>query len=112
VAELAKRSTKGRRLPVWIARSAVNSTAARLGDRRRFERLVRVLEDFHPKPDASAREACSHSWARLKGAYCLLNNDGLSMYEILAPHYASPPRVIRKCALTLTTSAHERIARQ
>jgi len=62
---------------------------ARLGDPRRFERLVHVLEDFYARPNASVPQACHHSWARLKGAYRLLNNDDLSMRDILAPHYAS-----------------------
>lgn len=62
---------------------------ARLGDPRRLERLVSVLEDFYAKPNASVPQACSRSWARLKGAYRLLSNDDLSMRDILAPHYAS-----------------------
>ena len=60
-----------------------------LGDPRRGERLVSVLEDFYAKPNASVPQACSHSWGRLKGAYRLLSNDAVSMRAILAPHYAS-----------------------
>ena len=60
-----------------------------LGDPRRGARLVRVLEDFYAKPNASVPQACYHSWARLKGAYRLLSNDAISMRDILAPHYAS-----------------------
>jgi hypothetical protein len=62
---------------------------AELGDPRRVERLVRVLEDFYAKPHASVPQACYHSWGRLKGAYRLLTNDDIAMRDILAPHYAS-----------------------
>jgi hypothetical protein len=62
---------------------------ADLGDPRRVERLVRVLEDFYARPNASVPQACSHSWGRLKGAYRLLRNDDISLRDILAPHYAS-----------------------
>ncbi|MBI4517488.1 MAG: IS4 family transposase [Deltaproteobacteria bacterium] len=62
---------------------------AQLGDPRRFERLVSVLEDFYAKPNASLPQACHHSWGRLKGAYRLLSNDHISLRDILAPHYAS-----------------------
>ena len=64
-------------------------SGAALGDPRRCERLVSVLEDFYAKPNASVPQACSRSWARLKGAYRLLSNDDLTMRAILAPHYAS-----------------------
>jgi len=60
-----------------------------LGDPRRDERLVNVLEDFYARPNASVPQACHHSWGRLKGAYRLLSNDNVSMRAILAPHYAS-----------------------
>ncbi len=60
-----------------------------LGDPRRDERLVRVLEDFYARPNASVPQACHHSWGRLKGAYRLLSNDDISLRDILAPHYAS-----------------------
>ncbi len=60
-----------------------------LGDPRRGERLVNVLEDFYARPNASVPQACYHSWGRLKGAYRLLSNDDVSMRDILAPHYAS-----------------------
>ena len=62
---------------------------ADLGDPRRVERLVNVLEDFYARPNASVPQACYHSWGRLKGAYRLLSNDDVSMRDILAPHYAS-----------------------
>jgi len=62
---------------------------AHLGDPRRFERLVSVLEDFYAKPNASVPQACHHSWGRLKGAYRLLSNDDIALRDILAPHYAS-----------------------
>lgn len=64
-------------------------SGAQLGDARRFERLVSVLEDFYAKPNASVPQACYHSWGRLKGAYRLLSNDHISTHDILAPHYAS-----------------------
>jgi hypothetical protein len=60
-----------------------------LGDPRRAERLVRVLEDFYARPNASVPQACHRSWGQLKGAYRLLNNRKISMHDILAPHYAS-----------------------
>ena len=62
---------------------------ADLGDPRRNQRLVRVLEDFYAKPNASIPQACHESWGRLKGAYRLLSNDNVSLHDILAPHYAS-----------------------
>lgn len=62
---------------------------AALGDPRRVERLVRVLEDFYARPNASVPQACHQSWGRLKGAYRLLSNDTIAMRDILAPHYAS-----------------------
>ena len=60
-----------------------------LGDPRRNQRLVRVLEDFYARPNASIPQACHESWGRLKGAYRLLGNDNVSLHDILAPHYAS-----------------------
>ena len=69
---------------------------AQLGDPRRGERLVSVLEDFYAKPNASVPQACYHSWGRLKGAYRLLSNDDVSMRDILAPHYASTAERMNK----------------
>jgi len=74
---------------------------ARLGDPRRVERLVSVLEDFYAKPNASVPQACSRSWARLKGAYRLLSNDALVMRDILAPHYASTAERMNREAVVL-----------
>ena len=62
---------------------------ADLGDPRRAERLVNVLESFYAKPNASVPKACHRSWGELKGAYRLLGNDKIAMSDILAPHYAS-----------------------
>ncbi|MFQ5352499.1 MAG: IS4 family transposase, partial [Candidatus Binatia bacterium] len=64
-------------------------SGAALGDPRRCERLVRVLESFYAKPNASVPQACSGSWSEVKGAYRLLSNKAISMRDILAPHYAS-----------------------
>jgi len=72
--------------PSWARRELCG---AELGDPRRFERLVSVLEDFYARPNASVPQACYRSWGRLKGAYRLLNNDDIAMRDILAPHYAS-----------------------
>ncbi len=72
--------------PSWARREL---GGAELGDPRRFERLVSVLEDFYARPNASVPQACYHSWGRLKGTYRLVNNDDISMRDILAPHYAS-----------------------
>ncbi len=62
---------------------------ANLGDPRRAQRLVRLLEAFYAKPNASLPQACHRSWGELKGAYRLLSNDDVSLRDILAPHYAS-----------------------
>jgi hypothetical protein len=62
---------------------------ADLGDPRRYDRLVSMLEDFYARPNASVPQACHHSWGRLKGAYRLLSNPNVSMRHILTPHYAS-----------------------
>ena len=70
----------------WARRELVG---ANLGDPRRVERLVSVLEDFYAKPNASVPQACHHSWGRLKGAYRLFSNGDISLHDILAPHYAS-----------------------
>jgi hypothetical protein len=77
------RSSRGHR---WAPREL---WGADLGDPRRFQRLVSVLEDFYAKPNASVPQACYQSWGRLKGAYRLLGNDDVSLRAILAPHYAS-----------------------
>jgi hypothetical protein len=74
---------------------------AKLGDPRRFERLVCVLEDFYAKPSASLPQACHHSWARLKGAYRLLSNPEVSIEDILAPHYASTTERMRSAPVVL-----------
>jgi hypothetical protein len=72
--------------PSWAQRELCG---ADLGDPRRGQRLVQVLESFYAKPNASVPQACSQSWGQLKGAYRLLSNPKVSMRGILAPHYAS-----------------------
>jgi hypothetical protein len=72
-----------------------------LGDPRRCQRLVSVLEDFYAKPNASVPQACYQSWGRLKGAYRLLSNDDVSMRDILAPHYASTAERMKSEAVVL-----------
>ena len=74
---------------------------AKLGDPRRLERLVNVLEDFYARPNASVPQACHESWGRLKGAYRLLSNEDISLRDILAPHYASTAERMSKETVVL-----------
>jgi len=70
----------------WVRRELCG---ADLGDPRRSERLVNVIESFYARPNTSVPQACYRSWGQLKGAYRLLSNEKVSMRDILAPHYAS-----------------------
>jgi hypothetical protein len=91
--EPSSRATKS-----WVRRELAGVD---LGDPRRSQRLVSVLEDFYARPNASVPQACYRSWGRLKGAYRLLNNDDVSMRDILAPHYASTAERMQSEAVVL-----------
>jgi hypothetical protein len=56
-----------------------------LGDKRRNDRLRRVLSSFLDSPKASIQAAVS-GWAEAMGAYRLLNNEATTLDAVLAPH--------------------------
>jgi hypothetical protein len=60
--------------------------AAALSDRRLVRRLVQTARDFAARPQASIPQACG-SRAKAKAAYRLFDHHGVTMEEILKPHY-------------------------
>ncbi len=56
-----------------------------LGDHRLNERLVKMVEAFSARPEASVPQA-SGNWAATKGAYRFWDSDQVSAAAILAPH--------------------------
>jgi hypothetical protein len=61
---------------------------AKLGDKRRVERLLTIARDFYARPQANIPQA-SQSRAKSKAAYRFLENSNNSMEKILEPHYES-----------------------
>jgi hypothetical protein len=60
--------------------------AVGLRDRRLKRRLLHIARDFAARPQANIPQACG-SRARTKAAYRWLDHPGVSMEEILKPHY-------------------------
>ena len=66
-----------------------------LGDPRREQRMVQVLEALAEQPQASVPQACG-SWAATKAAYRLLANPAVNPAAIRAAHVTAT--VARVCA--------------
>lgn len=56
-----------------------------LGDQRRTDRLIRVVDDLSAQPGGSIPQACG-GWAETKATYRLLNNPALDWRELLEVH--------------------------
>ena len=65
--------------------AAVEFGAAKLGDRRRSQRLVRVAAQLAAKPHGRLPESFG-KWRELKGAYRLLEQSDVTHEGILGPH--------------------------
>lgn len=61
---------------------------AKLGDKRRVERLMSIARDFYAKPEANIPQACG-SRAKTKATYRFFDEVENTMEKILAPHYQS-----------------------
>ncbi len=73
---------------------------AALGDRRLKGRLVQMARDFAARPQASIPQACG-SRAKAKAAYRLLDHKGVTMEEILKPHYRATAQRVAEQAVVL-----------
>jgi len=60
--------------------------AARLGDRRLSQRLVILASQLAANPSASIPQACG-PWGQSKAAYRFFDNDKVTEYDLLAPHF-------------------------
>jgi hypothetical protein len=65
-----------------------------LGDKRRNDRLRRVLSSFLGSPQASI-QAAGASWAEAMGAYRLLNKEATTLDAELAPHREATVQRVR-----------------
>lgn len=66
----------------WVAEELIG---AELGDVRRTERLMRIVEGFAARPEGSIPESCE-SKAQAKAAYRFFDNDAVTADAILQPH--------------------------
>ena len=57
--------------------------SCKLGDPRRTRRLIQVAGDFYARPQATIPRACNGDAARVKATYRLMNNQGLSLKNLL-----------------------------
>ena len=58
-----------------------------LGDERRTQRLIKLVDDLSAQPTGSIPLAC-WGWARTKAAYQLLDHPAVEWQEILEVHTA------------------------
>ena len=56
-----------------------------LGDKRRTDRVIKIVDDLSGNPRASLPQACG-GWAETKAAYRLLDNPALDWRELLEVH--------------------------
>ena len=73
---------------------------ADLGDKRLDKRLGNVLEMLSRKPQESITVK-SNNWAEVKAAYRFFDNDGVTMDNVLAPHYSATLERIKSEAVVL-----------
>ncbi len=73
---------------------------AALGDQRLVRRLVQLARDFGARPQANIPQACG-TRAKIKAAYRLLEHHGVTMEEILQPHYAATARRVAEQPVVL-----------
>ena len=74
---------------------------AKLGDKRRVNRLLRIARDFYANPEANIPQACG-SRAKTKAAYRFFDEPENSMQKILAPHIKSTWNRIRQEKIILS----------
>ena len=72
-------------LPGAKDRAAREFGGARLGDARRTRRLVNPAGEIALAPGRSLPEATG-TWAELKAAYRLVENDAASFEQVIGPH--------------------------
>ncbi len=75
--------------------AAVEFEVARLGDRRRQSRLVRMAASMAANPHGTLPGSFSN-WAEMKAAYRLLEEPDVTYAEILAPHLERVRAVCRQ----------------
>jgi hypothetical protein len=71
-----------------------------LGDVRRTQRLIRLVDDLSAQPTGSIPLA-SGGWAETKAAYRLLDNDALDWREILEVHTGRTAERMQGCPFVL-----------
>ena len=71
-----------------------------LGDARRTQRLIRLVDDLSAQPTGSIPLA-SGGWAETKAAYRLLDNDALDWREILEVHTGRTAERMQGCPFVL-----------
>ena len=69
-------------------------------DRRRTQRLIRLVDDLSAQPTGSIPLA-SGGWAETKAAYRLLDNDALDWREILEVHTGRTAERMQGCPFVL-----------
>lgn len=73
---------------------------ADLGDRRRNQRLVKIVSDLAAHPHASVPEACGN-WAATQGAYDFWANPRVKASDIRAAHHSSTLERIKNQPIVL-----------
>lgn len=71
-----------------------------LGDKRLDKRFIKVTEKLSAKPLASINQACE-TWAEVKGAYRLFDNEKVTGREILAVHQAQTVERMKGAGIVL-----------
>lgn len=71
-----------------------------LGDTRRTQRLIRLVDDLSAQPTGSIPLA-SGGWAETKAAYRLLDNEALDWREILEVHTGRTAERMQGCPFVL-----------
>jgi len=57
-----------------------------LGDARRTQRLIKLVDDLSARPTGSIPQACG-GWAETQAAYRLLAHEAVTGEQVLAPHW-------------------------
>lgn len=77
-----------------------------LGDKRRNQRVARVVAALAVKPDASFPEATGND-AELEGLYRLLNNEHVTAAKLLKPHSAQTIERVRAKSEKVVVVTHD-----
>jgi hypothetical protein len=76
-------------------------SSACLPDRRLVKRLMTMATDFLDNISSSIPEACGGHWSKTKGAYRLLDNDGVTPQNILSSHVTATATRMREHRVVL-----------